>query len=117
MEYRFLGNTGLKVSLLGFGNMTMTKKEKEDEYFAIFKKCFDSGINFFDTAELYGDNVSEEILGNLIKRLGAPREDLVISTKLIRNKMITTNPNSISLSRKHIIEGINNFFNILIFYI
>ena len=108
MEYRFLGNTGIKVSAIGFGNMTMTKKENEDEYFSIFKRCYEAGINFFDTAEVYGSNVSEEILGNLIKRLGAPREDLVISTKLYRNRWNNQNPNATGLSRKHIIEGIKN---------
>lgn len=108
MEYRFLGPTGIKVSVIGFGNMTMDKKEKEDEYFAIFKKCYESGINFYDTAEIYGSNLSEEILGNLIKRLGVPREELVISTKLFRNKWESKDPNSTGLSRKHIIEGIKN---------
>ena len=108
MEYRFLGNTGIKVSAVGFGNMTWREKDKEEEYFAIFKRCYELGINFFDTAEIYGDNLSEEILGRLLKRLGAPREDLVISTKLYHNKPVTTNPNSIGLSRKHIIEGIKN---------
>ena len=108
MEYRFLGPTGLKVSIFGFGNMMMRDKSQEDLYFAIFKRCYELGINFFDTAEVYGDNVSEEILGRLIKRLGAPREDLVITTKLFRNKMVSVGPNSASLSRKHIIEGIKN---------
>jgi len=108
MEYRFLGATGLKVSLFGFGNMMMREKDKEDLYFSLFKRAYELGINFFDTAEVYGDNISEEILGNLIKRLNVPREDLVISTKLYRNRWNNMNPNATGLSRKHIIEGIKN---------
>jgi aryl-alcohol dehydrogenase-like predicted oxidoreductase len=55
MEYRNLGGTGLKVSVLGFGNMINYKPENVDIDDAIVKKCLDSGVNFFDTAELYAD--------------------------------------------------------------
>lgn len=108
MEYKFIGPTGLKVSHLSLGCMTFDDLSKEDQYFEIFKKCFDSGINFFDTAENYGNNTSEILLGKCIKRLGCPREDLVISTKLYYTNLDFTNPkpNRVGLSRKHIIEGI-----------
>lgn len=108
MEYKFLGNTGLKVSHIGFGCMTFEDLAREDTYFEIFKKCFDSGINFFDTAENYANSNSEILLGRCIKRLNCPREDLVISTKLYYNDLdfFHPKPNRTGLSRKHIIEAI-----------
>ena len=55
MEYRYLGNSGLRVSLLSYGNWETSKKE-EDYVVArdAIKKCYDAGVNFFDTAEAYG---------------------------------------------------------------
>jgi len=91
--------------------MTFEDLAKEDQCFEIFKKCFDSGINFFDTAENYGNNNSEIILGKCIKRLGCQREDLVISTKLYFKDfdfLHLPKVNRIGLSRKHIIEGIKS---------
>lgn len=113
MEYRFLGPTGLKVSCFGFGCMTFDDLSKEDQFFEIFKKAYDSGINFFDTAENYSNGNSEIILGKCIKRSKIPREELVISTKLFFRDMNFINmsanrPNTYGLSRKHIIEGIKN---------
>ena len=108
MEYKFLGPTGLKVSRLSLGCMTFDDLAKEDHFFEVVKKCFEAGINFFDTAENYGNNNSEIILGRCIKRLNCPREDLVISTKLYYKDLdfLHPKPNRTGLSRKHIIEGI-----------
>jgi aryl-alcohol dehydrogenase-like predicted oxidoreductase len=55
MEYRRLGNTGLKVSALGFGNMVNSHVDRVDIDDSIVKKCLEKGINFFDTAEAYSD--------------------------------------------------------------
>ena len=55
MEYRYLGNSGLKVSMFSYGNWETSKKE--EDYIIVrdaIKKCFDVGVNFFDTAEAYG---------------------------------------------------------------
>lgn len=111
MEYRFLGHSGLKVSLLSLGCMTFEDPSLEDQYFEIFKKCLDSGINFFDTAESYGESKSELILGKLIKRSGVKREELVISTKVFFKSMKENKPNSIGLSRKKITESIKASLN------
>lgn len=106
MEYRFLGPTGLKVSVLGFGNMNIGSNPwPQDLHDALIKKCWDSGINFFDTAEMYDAGVCETILGKTLKNLNIPREDLVITTKLFRGGK---GVNAIGLSRKHLIEGIHN---------
>lgn len=72
MEYRKLGPTGLKVSVLGFGNMINYKPENTDVDDAIIQKCLDSGINFFDTAELYADGTPTLTQANVKKLLEGP---------------------------------------------
>ena len=69
------------------------------------KKCYELGVNFFDTAEAYGAGQAETCMGKAIKELGWKRENLVISTKLLR---CGSGVNDLFLSRKHIIEGTNN---------
>lgn len=83
MEYRYLGNSGLKVSVLGFGNMTSGWSEDTEKWnFECVDKCVKAGVNFFDTAEFYGFGTSETILGNNFKQGGYDRDELVITTKL-----------------------------------
>ena len=104
MEYRYLGNTGLKVSVLGFGNwVNNTNDEMTKE---CFKKCLENGINYFDTAEVYGLGAGETSFGKIIKELNIPREKIVVSTKIFR---IGDDPNDSFLSRKHIREGLKNY--------
>jgi aryl-alcohol dehydrogenase-like predicted oxidoreductase len=104
MEYRHLGKTGLKVSLLSygawvsFGNQLDVKDAK-----GILSRCRESGVNFFDNAEVYANGRAEEIMGQAIKELGWKRSDLVISTKLFWGGQ---GPNDKGLSRKHIVEGL-----------
>jgi len=105
MIYRFLGNTGLKVSVLSFGNfLTGHKIQEEQNQIAVMKAAFKAGINFFDTAEVYGFGVAETIMGKAIKEFKCPRKDLVISTKLIKGG---NGLNDLGMSRKHIIEGMD----------
>ena len=111
MIYKKLGKTGLNVSMISLGNMTMTDLSKINQYFPIIEKALDLGINYFDTAEEYGcDNSSEKILGQILKEINVPREEIVISTKIFwKTRSIKNNfPNTIGLSRKHIIEGCLN---------
>lgn len=104
MEYRHLGKTGLKVSLLSygawvsFGNQLDVKDAK-----GLLARCRDSGVNFFDNAEVYANGKAEEIMGQAIRELGWKRSDLVISTKLFWGGQ---GPNDKGLSRKHIVEGV-----------
>ena len=107
MEYRYLGNSGLKVSVLSYGNWLNSKKK--DDYKAtkeIVKKCFEAGINYFDTSEIFGLGAGEEQLGKAIKELKLKREELVIATKIFRQG--NQGPNDMFLSRKHIKEGVKN---------
>lgn len=106
MEYRHLGNSGLKVSAVSFGNwLTSNTKELSDSTKACVKRAWDLGINFFDTAEIYGLGQAEILMGEALRELKVPREDLVISTKIFRGPQ--GGVNNVGLSRKRIIEATN----------
>jgi aryl-alcohol dehydrogenase-like predicted oxidoreductase len=85
MEYRYLGNTGLQVSAIGFGNMINFKPEDEEVNVAIVKRALELGVNFFDTAEAYQNGEAELALGRAFKKLDVQREKIVVSTKLAMN--------------------------------
>jgi len=68
-------------------------------------RCIENGINFFDTAEIYGFGNAEDAMGKAFKKLNVPRKDLVVSTKFLK---IGQGVNDMMLSRKHLIEGMNN---------
>ncbi|KAI8055644.1 voltage-dependent potassium channel, beta subunit [Syncephalis plumigaleata] len=105
MEYRHLGSSGLKVSVLSLGGwLTYGGQTDEDGTYECMKRAYELGVNFFDTAEVYADGQSEIVMGNVIKRCGWKRSDIVISTKLFWGGK---GPNDRGLSRKHIIEGLD----------
>ena len=103
MEYRYLGNTGLKVSVIGLGNWL--NNEDDAQTIECTKTALENGINFFDTAECYGFGMAETTLGKALKELNVQREKIVVTTKIFR---IGEDPNDSFLSRKHIIEAIKN---------
>jgi len=103
MEYRYLGKTGLRVSVVSWGNWV--NNENDQLTLDSVKVCLEHGINFFDTAEVYGLGKAEMSLGKAFKELGVQREKVVVSTKIFRSGF---DPNDGFLSRKHIIEGIRN---------
>lgn len=107
MIYNRLGNSGLKVSVLSFGNwLTGHDAQAEETQSQLVKYAFDNGINYFDTAEGYGEGMGEILFGKAIKALNVPRSDLVISTKIFWGKsQYFPNVNSKGLSRKHIVEA------------
>lgn len=103
MEYRRLGNTGLKVSALSFGAwVTFGTQVPLQQAKELLQASRDAGVNFFDNAEVYAKGKAEEIMGQAFKELGWKRSDLVISTKVFWGG---EGPNDTGLSRKHIIEG------------
>ena len=103
MEYRFLGNSGLKVSALSFGAWVTFADQIGDEVaFACMKVAFEAGVNFFDNAEVYAQGRAETMMGSIIKKMGWKRSDLVLSTKIFWGG---NGPNDQGLSRKHILEG------------
>jgi voltage-dependent potassium channel beta subunit len=105
MEYRFLGRSGLQVSALSLGAwVTYGVQVGEEIAYDCMKAAYESGVNFFDNAEVYGSGNAEIIMGNVLKKMGWKRSDLVISTKIFWGG---DGPNDNGLSRKHIIEGMN----------
>lgn len=114
MKYKTLGDTGLLVSTLCFGAMTfhggrglfaMMGGTQQDEADELVKKCIDGGINFFDTADIYSEGGSEEMLGQSFRNLGIQRKDVVIATKCVGR--MGPRHNDIGASRKHIIEAVD----------
>lgn len=105
MEYRFLGKTGLKLSALSFGSwVTFGDQVNEDIAYACMKEAYEAGVNFFDNAEVYSKGKAEIMMGNIIKKAGWKRTDLVISTKIFWGG---EGPNDRGISMKHIMEGMN----------
>jgi voltage-dependent potassium channel beta subunit len=103
MEYRHLGRSGLNVSVLSLGAwVTYGSQVGEEVALECMKTAFDGGVNFFDNAEAYASGRAEIIMGNVIRRIGWRRGDLVISTKLFWGGK---GPNDVGLSRKRILEG------------
>ena len=108
MEYTQLGRSGLTVSRLALGCMTYgTSKWRPwvlDEGIArpFFRKAVESGINFFDTSDMYSRGVSEEVTGRALKEF-ARREEVVIATKVFYP--LSDGPHMGGLSRKHIVQG------------
>jgi aryl-alcohol dehydrogenase-like predicted oxidoreductase len=110
MKYKFLGNTGLKVSELCLGTMTFGGRGfwtaigtlPQDQVNVLVKQAVDAGINFIDTANVYSEGLSEQMTGKAIRDLGLNRHELVIATK-VRGQM-GPGPNDSGLSRKHILQ-------------
>jgi aryl-alcohol dehydrogenase-like predicted oxidoreductase len=111
MEYRQLGYSGLKIPVLSFGAGTFGGG---NEFFKAWGSsdvaeatrlvgiCLDAGVNLFDTADVYSDGLSEEILGQAIK---GRRNDLLISTKATFRMSTKKGPNDLGSSRHHLIES------------
>ena len=113
MEYVKLGRTGLDVSQICLGCMSYGVPERgfhqwalgEDQSRPFIKRALELGINFFDTANVYSDGTSEEIVGRALKDY-ARRDEIVIATKV--NGRMHAGPNGAGLSRKAIMSEIDN---------
>ncbi|XP_051900474.1 voltage-gated potassium channel subunit beta-2-like [Pristis pectinata] len=104
MEYRNLGKSGLRISCLGIGSwVTIGSQISEEVAEDILTVAYESGINLFDTSEIYASGKAEATLGNIIKKKGWRRSSFVISTKLYWGGQAETER---GVSRKHIIEGL-----------
>ena len=110
MPYVNLGRSGLKVSILSYGSSLTfaTKDGAQEQANALVKHAWDSGINFFDTAEAYHDGNAEKVLGVALQALNVPRSDYVVSTKIFWGKFDenTTAINNRGTSRKRLQEGL-----------
>jgi aryl-alcohol dehydrogenase (NADP+) len=112
MEYTRLGSSGLKVSRVCLGAMTYgTPKWRtwvldEEASRPFVKRAIELGINFFDTADMYSEGVSEEVLGRALKDFTA-RDQVVIATKAFHPARSSPGPNDRGLSRKHLFDAID----------
>jgi aryl-alcohol dehydrogenase-like predicted oxidoreductase len=114
MQYKNLGKSGLKVSRICLGCMSYGIPSRgahswslpEDKSQPFIQNALDLGINFFDTANVYSDGTSEEILGNIFKKSSVNRDALVIATKV--HGRMRPDPNGAGLSRKAILTEIDN---------
>jgi len=105
MKYRYLGNSGFKVSELIYGNwLTHASQIENDRAISTVHAALDGGITSFDTADVYANQAAEVVLGEALK--GQRREGIEVFTKVywpVAERM----PNDTGLSRKHIMESIN----------
>ena len=104
MEYRTLGRTGLQVSPLCLGTMNFGPRTTEEDAHAIMDRALELGINFFDTANIYGEKrgegVTEQIIGRWFAKGGGRREKVVIATKVYGR--MSDWPNDGRLNARHI---------------
>jgi len=105
MHYRRLGDAGMKVSAVSIGSWINFEEGKSlgDEPRRIIARAYELGVNFFDTADIYGKGSAERQLGEMLKPF--PRHTLVVSTKVFRD--MSDDVNDRGLSRKHIMESID----------
>lgn len=105
VNYRYLGNSGLKISEITYGNwLTHGSQVENDVASACVRAALDAGITTFDTADVYANTAAEQVLGDALK--GERRESLEIFTKVYWPTG-PKGPNDVGLSRKHIMESIN----------
>jgi aryl-alcohol dehydrogenase-like predicted oxidoreductase len=104
MEYTYLGRTGLKVSRLCLGTMNFGPHTTEEDSYAIMDAALEHGINFFDTANVYGwktgEGITEQIIGRWLAQGGGRREKTVLATKVYGS--MGDWPNEARLSAYHI---------------
>lgn len=106
MQYRRLGSAGIRLSELSLGAwVTYGGQVGEDAATKCMAKAFELGVNFFDNAEAYAHGNAETVMGNVIKKLGWKREDIVVSSKVFWGGR---GPNDEGLSRKHVYEACRN---------
>lgn len=106
-SFRFLGPSGLKVSVLSFGGwLTIGGTQSGKIVKDLMQAAWDNGINFFDTAEVYKNGQCEIEMGQALKELDWPRDEYVLSTKVFFGTG-RKSPNTMGLSRKHVIEGLD----------
>jgi voltage-dependent potassium channel beta subunit len=107
MNYRRLGNSGLKLSELAFGSwVTYGAQLGDDTARECMAAAHDAGVNFFDNAEVYAKGKSEIIMGNVLKKLGWRRESYVVSTKFFWG--LNDGPNEKNtLNRKYLMQAID----------
>ncbi len=107
MNYRHLGRSGLRVSELSLGSwVTFFNQVDVDLAMECMSAAYDSGVNFFDNAEVYANGKSEEVMGLALKKLGWRRSSYIISTKFFWGLNDSVNEKN-TLNRKHLLEAMD----------
>ena len=105
MEYRNLGNSGLKISELSFGSwVTFVNQLGKKEAMDCMAYAYDHGVNFFDNAEAYASGESEILMGDILKKLNWGRDTYIVSSKVFWGGEL---PTQRGLSKKHINDACN----------
>ena len=105
MDYRKLGNSGLKVSELSFGSwVTFVNQLNQKSALDCMSYAYDQGVNFFDNAEAYASGESEVLMGNILKKLNWNRDTYIVSSKVFWGGEM---PTQRGLSKKHIHDACN----------
>ena len=103
MEYRRLGQAGVKVSALSLGSwVTFGEQIGDDVAASLMKTAYDAGVNFFDNAEAYAQGRSELVMGKILKAMDWPHDTFLVSSKVFWGG---DRPNQEGLSRKHVFEA------------
>jgi voltage-dependent potassium channel beta subunit len=109
MEYRYMGKTGLQLSVLSFGSWVSFHKQINDSVAdELMGIAYDNGVNFFDNAEVYALGESEKMMGRVLKQKNWDRTSYTLSSKAYfgwRGK--ENKPNQTGLGRKHLTEACN----------
>jgi len=113
MRYNLLGHTGLYVSELALGTMNYGGEGYfahmgalgQDAVNAQIRQAVDSGINLIDTADIYSNGLSEQLVGKAIRQLGLPRHELLIATKAFARMGLGVN--QLGLSRHHLTNAVD----------
>jgi aryl-alcohol dehydrogenase-like predicted oxidoreductase len=101
MNYTFLGKTGVQVSQLCFGTMSFGGDADATTSAALFARCREAGINFFDCADVYSRGEAETILGRLLQ---GSRDEIVLTSKV--HGAMSDDRNERGLSRRHITRAV-----------
>jgi voltage-dependent potassium channel beta subunit len=107
MEYRYMGRTGLQLSVLSFGSWVTFAKQIGDKIAdELMGMAYDSGVNFFDNAEVYSRGESEKMMGKVLKKKKWDRTSYTVSSKVYFGWRGPDNkPNQTGLGRKHLVEA------------
>jgi len=108
MQYRRLGNAGIKTSVFSYGSwLTFGSQQERDDSLECMSAAYDAGVNFFDNAEVYSGGKAETVMGQALQEFGWPRHTYLVSTKYFWG-MHRDVPNAFNtLNRKYLIEAID----------
>ncbi|CAG0982654.1 1-deoxyxylulose-5-phosphate synthase YajO [Anaerolineae bacterium] len=107
MKYRHLGRTGIRVSELSFGSWVSFHNQADvNQAMNMMAAAYDMGVNFFDNAEVYAGGKSEQVMGDVLKKLKWRRGSYLVSTKFYWGLHDNVNEKN-TLNRKRLIEGIH----------